>query len=245
VRCLRLDLGGIGDSPVTGEPSILTSYPPTSIDDIDTAMQWLAPGDPGAVVLVGLCSGAYHGLLAGSALRSGGVVAINPLRYPSLGDDESGLAGNSWEMFQLRAVEAAAAAAAAPDVTAVSPPRGRLGQLRDRGVFQPLTSRLPDRLWRMTHPGLWSEERVDAVRRVVNRGVDVFLVCGTDEWRLVGRGNKRALRSLKRTGRFTSVVVPTLDHSLHIAAGRDEVVAHVGGWELGGAGANPTASVHP
>jgi alpha/beta superfamily hydrolase len=238
VRCLRLDLGGIGDSQVTGESSILSSYPPSAIDDVDAAMQFLAPGDPGAVVLVGLCSGAYHGLLAGSALHSGGVVAINPLRYPSLGEGDSELEGNSWEAFQLRRAEMAADAA--PEAAAVRPRRGRLGELRDRGVFQPLTSRLPDWLWRMTHPGLWSEGRVEAVRRVVDRGVDVYLVCGTDEWQLVGRGNRKALRSLKRTGRFESVMVPSLDHSLHIAAGRDEVVAHVGGWELDGGVTGPT-----
>lgn len=237
VRCLRLDLGGVGDSPAMGEPGILSSYPPSAVDDIDAAMRFLAPGEPGTIVLVGLCSGAYHALLAGSALVPGGVVVINPLRYPSLAQDAGELTGASWEEY--RNMDADVTQDPSPDTVAASAPRGRLGELRDRGVFQPLNSRLPDWLWRMTHPGLWSEDRVEVIRRVVNRGVDVYLVCGPDEWRLVGRGNQRAMRRLERTGRFAAATVPSLDHSLHIATGRDEAVALVGRWELGGAGLAP------
>jgi pimeloyl-ACP methyl ester carboxylesterase len=80
---LRLDLSGVGESPVrTGEEEN-RAYSSAAQQDVAQAIRF-ASERLGAtdIHLVGLCSGAYHGLKAavrGLPLRS--VVAINPLTF--------------------------------------------------------------------------------------------------------------------------------------------------------------------
>jgi dienelactone hydrolase len=62
VRVLRVDLGGLGDSPTRQgrQPDVV--YPAEAIEDVVDAARFIAPEDPEGVVLVGLCSGGYHAL---------------------------------------------------------------------------------------------------------------------------------------------------------------------------------------
>ena len=93
VRCLRMDLGGVGDSPRTGPPGKLASYPTSALDDLAQAVRLLAPDDPREVLLLGLCSGAYHSLLTAPPIGVGGVAILNPLRLPSSLPPGAGLDG--------------------------------------------------------------------------------------------------------------------------------------------------------
>lgn len=86
--CLRLDLGGIGDSvarDTTGaQPSRADQvYDARCVDDVRAALHWLEQTQGVTQVrLVGLCSGAYHAWrCAVAGLRLSHVVAINPLVY--------------------------------------------------------------------------------------------------------------------------------------------------------------------
>ncbi len=80
---LRLDLSGVGESPARPGKQENTAYSDVAHLDIEEAIRFVVSrfGDVN-VHLVGLCSGAYHGLkaaVAGLPLRS--VVIINPLTF--------------------------------------------------------------------------------------------------------------------------------------------------------------------
>jgi dienelactone hydrolase len=228
VRCLRMDLGGIGDSPATGPPGLLSSYPPSAERDIAQGVAFLAPDDPGGLVMLGLCAGAFHSLLAAPHLRVGGVAVLNPLRLPSarqapgsMGDLIDGAPAGGW-------------ASTEEEQRAATVHRRRfLGSLRDRGVFHPVTKRLPDRFWWAAHLGRGGSDPVDAFRRVVDSGASVCIVLGPDEWPGIGRGRTHELRRLSRSGVFAITYVPTLDHSFHVASGRRDALELLDQWVLG------------
>ena len=74
LRCVRLDLSGIGDSPSReGLPEHVV-YAPAAFDDLFDAVRFLCPDDPTNVVFVGLCSGGYQALEAAVAQRARGSV---------------------------------------------------------------------------------------------------------------------------------------------------------------------------
>jgi alpha-beta hydrolase superfamily lysophospholipase len=80
---LRLDIAGLGDSPVhTGHPDN-TVYSETALEDIAQALRWLRQqAGVERIVLMGLCSGAYHALKAVvNKLPADAVVMINPLTF--------------------------------------------------------------------------------------------------------------------------------------------------------------------
>ena len=227
VRCLRIDIAGVGDSPATGAAGALSSYPPDAERDVASAVRFLAPDDPGQVVLLGLCAGAYHALLAAPATGVGGVAVLNPLRLPSpddgpgtLGPLIDGAPGDDWPAGQP-----------APG----SPPAGRrfLGTLRDKGMFRPLTRHLPDRVWWALRMGADGSDPVRSLRRVVDSGAAVCVVLGPDEWPGIGRGRVHELRRVAREGVFAIAYVPTLDHSFHVASGRRDALVVLDEWVLG------------
>ncbi len=228
IRCLRMDLGGVGDSPATGPAGELSSYPPLALGDVEEGVHFLAPDDPGEVVLLGLCAGAYHAILAAPSTRVGGVAVLNPLRLPSwdpgagaLGDLIDGAPVDGW---------------ADPDAPGAAPgaPRRRLlGTLRDRGVFRPVTRHLPDRVWWLAGVGRGGGGPVAALRRVVDAGTSLLVVLGPDEWPGIGRGHVHEYHRLAREGVFAVTYVPTLDHSFHVASGRRAALAVLDRWVLG------------
>jgi len=229
VRCLRMDIGGIGDSPATGPPGILSSYPPSARDDVACAVDYLAPDDAGQVVLLGLCSGAYHSLLAAPSTGVGGVAVLNPMRLPaseqgpdSMGDLIDGAPVGSWDTPEEQ-----------ERVVAEASRRRFLGGLRDKGLFTPLVRHLPDRVWWAARLGKGGKDPVDALRRVVDHGASLFVILGPDEWPGIGRGREHELRQVARTGVFAITYVPTLDHSFHVASGRKDALTVLDEWILG------------
>ena len=80
LRCFRMDLSGLGDSPVRHEGQArYVSAMPEAIDDVLEACLALEATDPSNVVLVGHCTGGYQVLESALDLRPRGVVSINPL----------------------------------------------------------------------------------------------------------------------------------------------------------------------
>jgi alpha-beta hydrolase superfamily lysophospholipase len=80
---LRLDLSGVGESPPRAGENENTAYARGAHEDVAQAIRYVAARFGTANIhLVGLCSGAYHGLKAavrGLPLRS--VVVVNPLTF--------------------------------------------------------------------------------------------------------------------------------------------------------------------
>ncbi|MGA2837211.1 MAG: hypothetical protein ABSF84_11495 [Acidimicrobiales bacterium] len=230
IRCLRMDLGGIGESPASGPEGILSSYPPSARDDVAEGVRFLSPDDPKQVLLLGLCAGAYHSLLAAPSTGVGGVAVLNPLRMPSsdssseaMGDLIDGMPSGDWSDFEdlMQKMDAGV------------PPHRFLGGLRDRGVFTPVVQRLPDRVWWAARLGKGGRDPVDSLQRVVDGGASLFVVLGPDEWSGIGRGRTHELRRLTRSGVFAITFVPTLDHSFHVASGRKDALVVLDEWVLG------------
>ncbi len=243
IRCLRMDIGGVGDSPLTGPPGELSSYPPGALDDVTEGVHYLAPDDPRDVVLLGLCAGAFHSLLAAPSTGVGGVAVLNPLRLPTPGNTMPGSLGDLIDGAPMAwAGTGADEPAEVVDPARLGAPRRRfLGSLRDKGVFQPITRRLPDRVWWAMQLMKRGSDPVASIREVVKSGAAVCIVLGPDEWPGIGRGRTHELRQVGRSGILEVAYVPTLDHSFHVARGRTEALAVLDEWVLGtGAGGSVT-----
>ncbi|MEZ5730414.1 MAG: alpha/beta hydrolase [Burkholderiaceae bacterium] len=80
---VRLDIGGIGDSPTPLAAIENTVYPEHAVADVASVCAWLRTRrDVGAVHALGLCSGAYHAFKAAvAAVGVDAVVAVNPLTF--------------------------------------------------------------------------------------------------------------------------------------------------------------------
>ena len=79
ISCLRLDLSGLGESPLRHpEQERFVVMSPESFVDVADAARAVAPEDPTRVVLIGLCSSAYQAIDSALDLKPAGVVALNP-----------------------------------------------------------------------------------------------------------------------------------------------------------------------
>jgi len=205
LRTVRVDLSGLGDSPVRpGQPEFV-SRTPLAFDDVVDVAEALSPDDPSDIVLVGLCSAAYQALDSALALRPRGVVAINPVlsfQPPEV------LAGGTLDERRRVAL-----------------PRSTVVQaFHHEGPLSPLRRRFPNLGWRLRtlmaprrRPAVWLKE-------LVASNVDLLLVCGDREARPIHQGaSARTLRRLAETGRFRFEFIPGLDHGLLRADHRDLV----------------------
>jgi pimeloyl-ACP methyl ester carboxylesterase len=80
---LRIDQAGLGESPPRpGEPENVV-YAPHAVEDVATAVSYLRNTRAASeIVVVGLCSGAYHALkVAVSGAELAMVIPINPLTF--------------------------------------------------------------------------------------------------------------------------------------------------------------------
>lgn len=79
---IRFDLSGIGDSRARSTAMENIVYSSYAINDIFSLINWSRAEHPEASIhLVGLCSGAYHGLKAALVVPVRSVIAINPLTF--------------------------------------------------------------------------------------------------------------------------------------------------------------------
>jgi alpha-beta hydrolase superfamily lysophospholipase len=205
---LRVDLSGLGDSPVRPGQEQDVMYPPEVFDDLEEISKAISPVDPSAIVLVGLCSGGYHSIEGGVAMGVRGVCLVNPV-MPRNPLNQPG--------------RALAPRPAEPRRQATATRKAWVRKLPAHDRLAGLAERLPGAAW-------WLFDRVGvespparALELLVEHGVDTFVVCGEREARMIRRGETAVLRRLRRTGRFRLEVLPTIDHELFQRAARDLV----------------------
>ncbi|MGH9082786.1 MAG: alpha/beta hydrolase, partial [Acidimicrobiales bacterium] len=200
-RCVRVDLSGLGESPAREGQAEQVLRPPEAFDDVLDVAAAVAE-DPKDVVLVGLCSGAYQALDSALELAPLGVLAINPV---------------------MRFVP--------PEVAA----GGRISERRQLCIPRAtwsvaLRSRLPKRtgdrvaamraIWERWRP---RGHRTDWRARFLQRGVQVYCICGEQEagpFRRHGAGMPEASGS---SAGMQVEAIAGLDHAL-LAAGHRELV---------------------
>ena len=76
MRVVRCDLPGLGESPSRAGSEPQSVYEAAAIDEVETLIRELDPQDPGSVILLGMCSGAYNALEAGARLGTRRLIAL-------------------------------------------------------------------------------------------------------------------------------------------------------------------------
>ena len=76
MRVVRCDMPGLGESPAESGSAPQSVYEAAAIDDVEALIRELDPADPGRVVLLGMCSGAYNGLEAGARIGTRRQIAL-------------------------------------------------------------------------------------------------------------------------------------------------------------------------
>jgi alpha-beta hydrolase superfamily lysophospholipase len=213
VQVLRFDLSGLGDSPVRRGQRPDEMYPPEAFDDLGVVVAAMTVDGPGDVILTGLCAGGYHAIEGAIGLGTKGVrgvCIINPVLTATPGeiyaeDDGSG----------------------PPDVD----PRRQATTARKRWVralpahdlLGSIVDRLPDAAWWFINRVAVASPPARIIERLVDSGVDTYIVCGDKEASVMRRGQAAAFRRLTRSGRFHLEVMPGIDHELFARASRDRV----------------------
>ncbi len=231
LEVVRVDLSGLGDSPARPGQAADVVYSPYAVDDVAEVARAVSPADPSAVVLMGLCSGAYHSVQAALATGARGVVAINLLPVSPPGDPATPAPAAS----AATAPSDAASAAAPPPAASRAGYRRRLA--RAKATLRRQASRLPghhhlgalarraeDVKWWLVHRTRRDEVLAFLLGRLARAKVDTLVLSGGYEGRLVRRGEGLMLRRLERTDGFTMVVMPDIDHTLFTEGTRRQVL---------------------
>jgi pimeloyl-ACP methyl ester carboxylesterase len=213
IRAVRFDLTGLGDSPLRiGQPDPVL-FAPDALDDVLDALRDISPEDPSNAVLVGLCSGGYHAMEGAIELKVRGVCTVNPVltfRPPEVGADV---------VFELRPT-------ALGNRRPASGARKRWAKaLPAHDLIGPVFERLPDSLWWIINRVAVQSPPARLLANVVDAHVNLFVIAGNEEARLLSRGEGRTLRRLWSNKLFHMEVIPGLEHSLFEQHGRELVTA--------------------
>jgi len=213
LRCLRVDLSGIGDSPTRPGRTELVEFPADALEDLADVRAAVTAGGDGEVVLVGLCSGGYHAIEAALAASVASVCLINPAitYYRWVQHPDRRFEPNQAQGFDDRE----GWGATRPTMGKVL---ARLAPVRDAA------RRVPGSWWVMKRLFVTASPTA-TFDRLVRSGVDVLLIAGTVEARKLRRGEERRYRSLLRTGHFSMEILPHLEHTLMERTGRERVSA--------------------
>jgi alpha-beta hydrolase superfamily lysophospholipase len=209
VRVLRFDLSGLGDSPTRAGQVEDEMYPPEAFDDLAEVVEAMAGDGPGSVVLAGLCSGGYHSIEGGIALGVGGVCVINPILTARPSEIRAEGGPRTPEIDARRQ-----ATTARKKWVRALPAHDLLGSIVDR---------LPDPVWWIINRVAVGSPPGRIIEKLVDSGVETYVVCGDGEARVMRRGQAAAFRRLARSGRFHLEVMPGIDHELFARASRDRV----------------------
>jgi alpha/beta superfamily hydrolase len=196
LRTLRVDMSGIGDSGTHPGQARDIFYPPEAAADIEDVARFVDPDDSSHIVFVGLCSGAYHAVLAGLSVRAQGVCAINPIF--------------TYRPMPVEPTPAPASAEPAPP----SRIRRIAGGVADHRALKALRGELPDGAWRLAYRLGLRRSPVESLERLVAAGSDVLVIVGRDEAVRIKRGAVHILRKLSRTDRLQLTVIDDLEHAM-------------------------------
>jgi alpha-beta hydrolase superfamily lysophospholipase len=242
VGVLRVDLSGIGDSPARPGQPVDTVYSQEELQDVADIVGAVSPGTPSAVVLMGLCSGAYHSVRAGVDLGVGGVVAINPTfsrqlrqmpRLPPTSEPAGWRGATKRAVREVRTFAGWKLIGADKRLTRITGRLlGKAGKERASvRVVGHLAQPLGEMWWWCVNRISPGPRPAQVLERLVKQGVETFILCGRDETTELCRGEEGKLRRLEKSECFHMELVPSTDHSLFTRVARDRALpvltAHV------------------
>jgi pimeloyl-ACP methyl ester carboxylesterase len=203
LRVLRLDLSGIGDSPVRPGQQPQLAYQPEAFDDLVEVLEDLNASDPHDAVLVGVCSGAYVSIDVAAVHGVRGICVINAnLRFePSDLLDSTG-----------------------GTTRALPPSRGLIRRVSASGLGEVARDRMPPLAWHLLDRLHIHPAPTHALERIVGEGTDTWLGFGTDNLlTMLTRRSKYALRGLGRKPNFHLEIVEGMDHLLMLRRHRQQL----------------------
>lgn len=225
LRSLRVDLSGLGDSPLRGGQAPLLMYPPEAFDDLADIVGYASP-DPRQQFMVGLCSGGYHAVEAGLQLGIGGVCLVNPslTAHPSelahVADSNSVTAADDPRpLGPAKTID--------PRRQASTATRRLVRALPAHDFFGSIVNRLPDPAWWVIKRTVMHQAPARALETMLERGVEAFVVCGENEARTICQGERGRMRRMTDSGRMQFEVMPGIDHELFGSESRRRVRARV------------------
>jgi pimeloyl-ACP methyl ester carboxylesterase len=230
IESLRLDLPGLGETPAIEGDDENLPYPPNPVQAMQQAVDALDPGDR-PLILVGLCSGAYHGFLGAIELRADirEVILINPLTFyweqgMQLEDAPSASYGEwSWYQQSLRDPDRwkrLLSGRINPWPIAVSVARRLLlkQKILLRRVLERFEPRQPNRIT----PSLRN-----SLRKIEDRGIHLSLLFSeTDPGLAIIRDQAdRQLQAMRKRGTAEMLLIRQADHTLSRRHARLQLVA--------------------
>ena len=218
---IRFDLSGNGDSPVHPGQSRRVIFSSHHEQDVVDVLRAVSPRDPSNAVLVGLCSGGFNSLEPAIELKVRGVCALNPILT-----------------FKDQAGAEAGGPAQGPAQTKGGM-KGWVGKVPGYTRINRISKRLPSSAWWIINRVAVEITPARRLARVVDAGVDVLVIAGTDEGRWLSGGETRTLHRLEQTGRFRLEVIPGLEHTLFEHSTREIAVRVLSDHVVGGFGAPP------
>ncbi len=202
IPALRVDLSGLGESPVRPGQRAQIDYPLEALDDVAAIVDAVSPGDPSGVVLAGLCAGAYHSIEAGIALGVRAVYAINPI-------------------LNFDPPEVREGGELAPGRNAVRPHNRWIKVLLGhRGLVDFGDRHVPPLVWALLQRLHLHCSPARGLEELAEREVWTMLVCGDMEARQFERRAWAATRRLEAEGKLRLARLADSDHSLFGAAAR-------------------------
>ena len=230
---LRFDLSGCGDSEARpgheGHRVKILEH----IDEVEDAVRFVSPEDPRDVVLIGLCSGAYHCLESALDLAPRGIALINPvLAFPS---DEVPVSPRRQAIQLTRPMFSKPFGKLAGRIAwALSPryrndPTFQWDRMLEACFWQRSANHqlswVPEWLWTIVNWILIAQRPEQLMRRVVRGGTAVLWIGGGADWTNATLGSHRALARLARRAPLRLMPVPDLDHAMMRPGARERVVA--------------------
>jgi pimeloyl-ACP methyl ester carboxylesterase len=218
MRCLRVDLSGLGDSPTRARRTDNVEFPADGLDDLREVRNFVTTEFGPDIVLVGLCSGGYHAVEAATDEAVASVCVINPAltyyrwtRHPyrrfEPGEDEGFQDRQAW-------------GATRPWVNRVM---SRLEPLRGAA------RKFPGGWWVLKR-ALVTESPARMFERLTKSRVRVMVVAGGEETRKLTQGEQGRFRTLARSELFRFETIPNLEHTLLERTGRDRVSELLHSW---------------
>lgn len=221
-RAVRLDLSGNGDSPAHPGPSGRVVFSSHHEQDIVDVLRALSPRDPSNAVLVGLCSGGFNSIEPAIEIKVRGVCALNPILTFKVPDGENGGEPDQGPAQRKGGM------------------KGWVGKMPGYSLMNRISKHLPSSAWWIINRIAVDITPAKRLARMVDAGVDVLVIAGTDEGRWLRGGETRTLHRLEQTGRFRMEVIPGLEHTLFEHSTREVAVRVLSDHVVGRFGA-PTA----
>jgi pimeloyl-ACP methyl ester carboxylesterase len=230
-RVVRVDLSGIGDSPARPGQPVDAVYSPHALQDVADIVEEVSPGNPSAVVLMGLCSGAYHAIRAGTDLGVGGVVAVNPVfsqRLNAMPGLRAMAGPDGWRAATARATRQVRTFAYWKLIGANKRFTRAAAHLLEKGqkdgasvpVVGHLAQPLSEMWWWCVNRISPSPRPAQFLQRLAEQGIDTFVACREDEAADLRRGDEAKLRRLEKGPSFHMELLARTDHSLFTQASR-------------------------